>query len=214
MAIILFSRPDHDQIITYLYMYSRKLVEYAKQKSHNVLNEEKINANKNRITGVIKKKKPDLIMFNGHGDEKTICGHNNQPLIELGKNHYLLKSAIVYCLSCKSALELGKKSVEDGTTTFIGYEDDFALGRDTRYDSTPSKDKIGNLFLGPSNLLMESLIKGNVTGEAVEKCKNRMKEDISRLRTSSEQNEQDALPYLYSNYACLAIHGDNSASIR
>jgi len=196
MAIILFSRPDHDQIITYLYMHSRELVEYAKQKSHNVLNEERTNANKGRIEGVIKKKRPDLIMFNGHGDERTICGHNNQPLIELDKNHRLLRSTIVYCLSCKSALELGKKSVEDDTTTFIGYEDDFALGRDTRYDSTPSKDKLGNLFLKPSNLLMKSLIKGNTTGDAVEKCKSKMREDISKLRTSSEQNEQDALPYL------------------
>lgn len=195
-------------------MHSRKLVEYAKQKSHNVLNEEKTNANKSRIEGVINKKKPDLIMFNGHGDKKTICGHNDRPLIELDKNHHLLKSTIVYCLSCKSALELGKKSVDDGTTTFIGYEDDFALGRDTRYDSTPSKDKLGNLFLELSNLLMKSLIKGNMTGEAVEKCKNKMKEDISRLRTSFEQNEQDALPYLFNNYTCLVLHGDKLASIK
>ena len=154
-----------------------------------------------------------MLIFHGHGNSKTICGHNNEQLIKSYYNHKLLKSKIVYCLACSCAKHLGLLSVKEGTTAFIGYEDDFALGRDRRHDANPPKDKLGMTFLLPSKILVECLLKGNTVEKSVEKCKARMLMDISEFETSDEPEHQDAVPFLIHNMVGLTFHGDRFAFI-
>lgn len=210
---VLFTRPAHDDVTYYLYLYSKELVKFAKSKGFKSLNEEKKNANKIRITSLIQKEKPRFIMFNGHGGPKCICGHRDEILIEQGINHYLLKSKTVYSLSCSSALELGKKSVDDGTIAFIGYSNDFALGMDTNCQSSPYRDKRARLFLDPSNILVKSLLKGNTIEESVIRSKEQIKKNISLLRTDSSPDAITYAPYLYHNYISLTAHGNTSESL-
>lgn len=213
MKTILFSRPSHDDITAYLHLFSKHLVKLAFDKGYRVSDQEKEKANKLAILSVINKMKPNFIMFNGHGNSKEICGHNDETVIKAGKNHKLLSSSIVYSLSCSSAQELGPVSVEDGAVAFIGYDDDFALGTDTRYETTPSRDKVAKLFLDPSNLLVETLLKGNSIKVAMERCKTKMEENISQLRTSTEPEAADYLPWLFYNCMSLVAHGNKDATI-
>ena len=187
-----------------LFFYSKELVDESNKKGFQTINKEKDLANKATVVNIIQTKSPNFIMFNGHGNPNLICGHNNEKLIELGKNHDLLKNRIIYSLSCSSAAQLGK-AVADENTVFVGYTGEFALGMDKRYQSSIHRDEGAKLFLEPSNILVKSILKGNKVKEAVTKAKELMKKNISLLRTNPPSIEaQDYLPYLFNNCICLA----------
>lgn len=151
-------------------------------------------------------------MFNGHGNPSVICGHDNEVVINKDTNYELLKGKVAYALSCSSAAELGKK-VADKDSTFIGYSDEFALGMDGNSQTAIHRDKRAKLFLEPSNLLVESLLKGNSAKEAVEKAKKQMKENISKLKTDPFPDAKDYIPYLFNNYLILEVLGNENATI-
>lgn len=113
------------------------------------------------------------MLFNGHGDKKTICGHHDEPLIKLGENENLLKSKIVYALSCDSAKELGRRCIDTGTTTYIGYDDKFVMARDASKTCIPPRDPIAKSFSESSNQIPISLIKGKATKEAYERSQSK-----------------------------------------
>ena len=212
---VLFVRPCHDDVISYLYHYSDELVKLSSSKGFKTLNKKKEQANKKVVSSVISVNKPKFIMFNGHGNERCICGHNDEVLIEAGRNYdlSLLKNKITYSLSCSSASELGKE-VGDDKTAFIGYTDDFALGMDVNCQASIRRDEIAKFFLEPSNLLVKSLLKGNSVEEAVNKAKELMKSNISRLRTTTSfLNATDYIPYLFNNYIVLKAHGNVNARL-
>lgn len=161
-----------------------------------------------------KKKKPNLIMFNGHGSEKVICGHKNEVLVSSEENPEVLKDSITYALSCSSASKLGPKSVKEGAPCFIGYEFDFALGKDPDSEATPRKDKIAKLFLEPSNILFSSLLEGSTANTAIEKAKKKMNDNVWYLNTTDSFPEaSDYAPFLFGNYFGLTCKGDEEASI-
>lgn len=212
MGCTLFSRPSHDNTVIYLNHYSKELVDLSKKNHHKTLNRENEKANKGEIINLIKKQKPNFIMFNGHGDSNTICGHNNEPLVICNKNHKILSDSIVYSLSCSSCLNLGKKAAEEGSC-FIGYEIDFVLGKDPDSQASPLKDKIAKLFLEPSNVLVKSLLKGSSVGYSVEKSKKKMMENIGYLNTTKDFPEAIYYaPYLLNNYIGLSVQGDKEKS--
>ena len=212
MEKILFVRPAHDDVTSYLFYYSKQLLKEAELKGFKVLNKEKEKANFKVITEIIETINPRFIMFNGHGNSRTICGHKDEALIVLDKNHRLLEKKMIYSLSCSSAAELGK-GVANEETTFIGYVDEFALGMDGQSQTTIQRDERAKLFLEPSNSLVQSLLKGNSAHEAVKKAKELMKQNISKLRTDPFPDAKDYLPYLFNNYAVLEVLGNKEAKI-
>ena len=214
MACVLFSRPCDDVTLNYLHYYSKELVLECDKIGHKTINKEKEEANKAIIISIINKQKPELIMFNGHGSPEEICGHKQEVIISAKENPETLKNTIVYSLSCSSALILGPKSVENGAISFIGYEFDFALGKDTESEASPKYDKIAKLFLEPSNILFSSLLNKKNVKTSVEKAKKKMKENIDYLHaTSSFPEAIYYAPFLFGNYLGLIAHGDNEAFI-
>lgn len=215
MNRVLFSRPAHDVQVNYLHHYSKELVKIAESKGWDVLNKEKENANSKIILSLIEKKKPHFIMFNGHGSAKEIFGHKDELIISSDKNPQVLKEAVVYALACSCAIELGVKSCEVGTKSFIGYLCDFALGKDPNSEAAPGRDRIAKLFLEPSNLLVNSILNGKSIEVAVIKAKDKMFENIWHLNTTTEFPEAPFYaPYLYANYASLIAYGDTSISFQ
>lgn len=213
MVCVLFSRPDHDIILSYLYIYSKELVNSSISLGHKTINKEKHHATRKNIVGIIQKQKPELIMFNGHGNEKIICGHDDEIIIQSDINGQVLCNTITYSLACSSSAELGPSVVINGGC-FIGYEFDFALGRDPDSEASPHRDKIAKLFLEPSNILFSSLLKGNEAKEAVEKAKKKMKENVWYLNTTNDFPEASYYaPFLFGNYLSLVVHGNKNASI-
>ncbi len=212
MSRTLFVRPSYDDVTSYLFFYSKELLRDSELRGFITINKEKKDANTKTVTEVIEKNNPGFIMFNGHGSSTVIYGHNDEVLVKWGKNDALLKNKITYSLSCCSAAELGKKT-GDTTTTFIGYVDDFALGMDFYCQASIQKDQRAKLFLEPSNLLVKSLLKGNVVKEAVQKAKELMKKNISFLRTDPFPDAKDYVPYLFNNYLALEALGNETAKL-
>lgn len=212
MKPVLFVRPSYDDVTAYLFFYSKELVKMAMNKGFLTLNREKTNASKEVVIGIIQKKDPDFIMFNGHGNPDSICGHNDEIIINRGDNHSLLKNRMVYSLSCSSAAGIGME-VADGQTTFIGYLEDFGVGMDTRCQASIGQDDRARMFLEPSNLLVQSILKGNSAWQAAEKSKELMKKNLSLLRTDPAPDAKDYIPYLFNNYIALTVLGNTQASL-
>ncbi len=214
MTCVLFSRPMHDNTLNYLHYYSKELVELSDSLGYDTVNKEHKEANKEVIVNLIKKKKPCLIMFNGHGSPEVICGHDDEIIVSSELNPDLLKNTITYAFSCSSASILGPKTIEKGALCFIGYELDFALGKNPDSQSAPRKDKIAKLFLEHSNILFSSLLKRNSVKQAIEKAKKKMNENIWFLNTTDKFPEASHYaPFLFGNYMSLVAHGNNDISI-
>ena len=213
MGCVLFSRPDHDVNLGYLFYYSKELVKLAEDLNHDSIDKQRKNASKKIILSVIEKKKPSLIIFNGHGSPSSICGHRNEEIISVEENPEDLKGSIVYSLSCSSALLLGPIAVDEGALSFIGYRFDFALGKDPNSEAAPRKDKIAKLFLEPSNILVKFLLNGNTVYKSVETARKKMKENVDYLSVTNDFPEASHYaPFLYGNYLGLIAHGDKETS--
>ena len=213
MKCVLFSRPKHDDTMEYLYFYSKELLSLSESLGLKTINKEKEDANKKVVSDIIISQKPNLIMFNGHGSENTICGHKNEIIVS-SENVGLLAGSITYALACSSGLELGKEAKDKGAIVFIGYKYDFSIGRDPNSEASPRMDKIAKHFLEPSNLLVSCLLKGKIVKEAITKAKEKMKDSIGYFSTTKDFPEAPHYaPYLYGNYTGLIAHGDEEVCI-
>lgn len=186
----LITRPEHDDTTHYLSNWSKQILRLADNKGIKFFDLHKIRANLKEVQGIISKKNPELIIFNGHGNTNLITGHNSEILIKLGKNENLLNSRIIYAISCKSAKELGPKCK---AKAFIGYDDDFVFVYEPNNITHPLEDKTAGLFLKPSNELMSSLIKGNSAGEAYMRSQKLLRENFNKLLTSEASAESAGL---------------------
>lgn len=213
MKTTFFVRSAHDAVTSYLFFYSKELVEESNLRGFRTINKKKQDANKLAVTTIIKKENPAFIMFNGHGNSPIICGHDDEILIQQDVNDFLLRNKITYSFTCKSADGIGR-NVADSTTTFIGYVEDFALGMDVNSQASVMRDKRAKLFLEPSNLLVKSILKGNAISEAVSKAKKLMKKNISILRTDPFPDSKDYIPYLFHNYLSLEAFGNKEAMLK
>ena len=102
------TRPEHDDTTFYLSKWSEELITQAVEKGIDVIDCHRQKATASKVQSIIKNKKPNLIMFNGHGDSGKICGHKNEPLIEKEKNEEALSGAIVYARACSTLSDLVK----------------------------------------------------------------------------------------------------------
>ncbi len=193
--ILLITRPKHDPIVRYLFHWSKKIIELAREKSVAVLNLEGERANYKEVESMLQKKEPSLVFFNGHGGDDCIKGHNDEVLLGVGKNEELLVSKIVYALSCRSGKQLGHESIKKGALGYIGYDDDFVFVVDPDKISEPLRDETAELFLEPSNQIMVSLIKGHSIEDSHQRSKKAFRESAIKV-ASSESHNNYLIPYL------------------
>lgn len=211
---ILITRPDHDLITTYLFHWSTFVIEEASKKDIKVLDLRGRKANRKTFISYIKEHEPILVFFNGHGNEDTITGYDNEVLVEANKNEELLVEKIVYARSCDAAKNLGRLCIDNGTIAFIGYEKKYALAYTLSKVSTPLKDKVARLFVEPSNLVPISLLKGNTTKDAYRKSQDFMWRNFGfMLSTRATQSQKDAAPYLWFNRKHQVVLGDQDAQM-
>lgn len=209
---ILITRPEHDDTTHFLSKWSFKAVEKALEKGIPVLDLTREKASLSNVESMLSKQKPKLVLLNGHGSEDSVTGHGDKLIITL-KNASLLKEKIVYALSCSSAKELGKKSVEEGAEAYIGYDDDFVFVYAPNNLSRPLSDETAKLFFEPSNELIVSLIKGNLVETSCKRSKDFFSNNIQKL-LSSETSPEDAgiARYLWWDMHHQVCRGNEKAS--
>jgi len=210
----LLTRPRHDETTNYLYYWAELVVKEAKKRNFKIIDLTGKRANSDDFSGRVKKVNPSIIFFNGHGNPNVITGHNNEILIEVNKNDILLKDKIVYAISCSSAKNLGRSSIEKGTKSFIGYNEDFVFMHEKDKITKPAKDNTAKLFLEPSNLVMMALLKGNCAGDSSKRSKNEFKRNIRKLLASdSPQEDKSPIQWLYWDMLSQVCLGDGEAKL-
>lgn len=212
---ILVTRPESDTAVFYLSKWCEKVIIESKNKGCEVIDLNKANASKAKLESVIYKKKPNLIILNGHGGENLVSGHNNEILVMADDNESLLKSTITYAISCKSAKKLGPKAVEKGALSYLGYVDDFIFVYNKNRTATPLKDDLAGQFIEPSNELIRALIKGNTSLEAYNRSQDNFKKNIHKMLTSeSLPGSENHVRFLFWNMKNQAVLGDKESSIK
>jgi len=210
---IIVTRPQHDVTTKYLSVWAGEVINFAKEKRIEVFDLFKNKANKKDFVGRVKKLQPDVIFLNGHGDDSSVAGYDNEKLVEVGDNHDILHGAITYALSCNSGRILGPKVVENNKAAYIGYKDEFIFVGDRNYESRPQDDPMAKPFMEASNQVVVSLLKGNCATEASEKSKNKFQEYSIKLSSSNaDQNSLQAAQFLWwnmRNQVCLGDSGHN-----
>ncbi len=207
--ILLITRPKYDDTTHYLFHWAKKIIDLANKKGIQVLDLKEERANKKEFESILSKKQPLLIFLNGHGNMDRIAGQNGNVLIKVGDNEIILKSKIVYALSCKSGKVLGPASVNKGAVSYIGYNDDFIFCFEEGKFARPLDDETAKLFLEPSNYIVESLLKGHSVESAHNRSQQLYKKNIQKLLVSNASSE--SIPYLFwdmNHQVCLGSGRD------
>lgn len=211
MATYLVTRPEHDDTTYYLSKWSEGTLKITKSRRIRVIDLPRERATREELEGMIKEFSPNLIVLNGHGDSRTVRGHNDKPLITAGKNEKILHSKIVYAISCKSAKELGPNAVKNGALSFTGYSEDFVFVFDPSRLTRPLSDATAELFLGPSIRFVESLIKGNNVENAHEKTVGQFRKNL--IKALGNEEHAPFARYIWWDMNCFVSHGDKKARI-
>ena len=204
---LILTRPQHDITTRYLFYWAEAIVGLAKTKGIEVFDLAKHKANRVELEGRVKKLQPELVFLNGHGGDDCVCGHNNEVLIAVGKNHTILGGKITYALSCDSGKKLGPAVVKEPKTAYIGYADEFVFVGDSNYTSKLLQDPKARPFMESSNQVMLSLLKGNSPAEACQRSKNKFREHYLKcLSSTADADSLQIAQFLWwdrQNQVCL-----------
>ena len=208
----LITRPEHDDTTFYLSNWCKDTIKLAEEKGTKVNDLHREKANKSEFEGRIFKSCPEFIVLNGHGNENSVTGHKNQELISVESDEKILKLNIIYAISCRSAKNLGKKCIEKGTKCYVGYTDDFIFVYEKEKISRPLTDETAKLFLEPSKLFIETIIKNNSVKDSLERSKKKIQENFIKTLSGNEQ-ETALARYLWWNLRNFTFHGNQEVKI-
>jgi hypothetical protein len=209
---VLITRPNYDLATSYLYAWSSKIFTEAETHGFEVLKLEREEVTSSKFQGIISKKNPNLVFLNGHGDEKTVFGQDGVKLLTAGVNEKLLAEKITYAVSCSSAKVLGPNSTGAGALGYIGYDAEFSFLIDTNYTSRPLQDKLAQVFLGHSTILLYQLLKGNTIEVAYKKAKAELKSKLIEF-ASTENSDPQIVQKLWWDMEHFVYHGNGRAHL-
>ena len=187
----LITRPNHDKETSYIYSFSKGIVFLAREDTSIHMTElEGAKATRKNFEEFVEKTDPGLVFLNGHGDEKSVCGHKDEPLLD-SANTGLTDGKIIYALACESLVKLGPMTVKKGAKAYVGYKEEFRWVGDPSRTSSPDKDKNAAPFRKICFVLGKNLLSGMPVGKSVEKTQDEYKKLI-RAYGTSEDNYGDA----------------------
>jgi hypothetical protein len=212
MNEMLITRPEHDDATTYLSEWSKEIVfKVATRASVSILDLNNGRATYKQFHSFIKTHSPRFVMFNGHGNEETIMGHNNEILVD-ENNVSDLKDKIVYSISCRSASRLGHICVAHGSPAFIGYKKDFILFVDNNSSARPLTDTLARPCMDAAMQVPVSIIKGNKTKEAYQRSQETFKKYILSFLGSRELEAPYILQSLIENMTNQVLIGNEDVT--
>lgn len=210
----LITRPYHDKETSYLYSFSKAIVAIVRDdKNIRLTALEGSDAVRINLEKILKTKDWTLVFLNGHGDENTVFGHDDEPILDKD-NVSLTQNQIVYALACNSLERLGKLAITKGTKAYIGYRDKFMFVGDPTTSAVPDKDKNAAPFRQVCHFLIKALVEGESVGDAIDKTKS-VYERLIRTYGTSEDSYGDAPAIglaLSWDMCSLDCEGDTSAA--
>lgn len=211
---VVVTRPGHDLTMRYLSHWAQVVMREAQRRMHTVIDLQGERANQREFTSVVRKKRPNMIFLNGHGAPDRVAGQDDEILVEAGKSAEVLRGAVTYAVSCRSAAKLGPASIAAGARAYVGYADDFIFVTDVQKHTRPQLDRTAAMFLEPSNLVSRSLLKGNTVAEARERGRSAFGRNIRKLLTSeAETKDSSMIRFLFWDMQHLVAHGDQAARL-
>lgn len=210
---IIITLPRYDDITEYLSQFSRQIGKAANDKGIDLKKLRDKEATQKEFDKIIKKLDYKMVVFNGHGSSKTIKGYKGI-IVGLGINDNLLRERIVYARSCHAAAALGRectKNTKEGC--FIGYDRPFQFYVNIQCVSNPLKDNTARLFLGPSNLVPISIIKGNSTSDANGNSKRYILKNINKILRNPNAESFKIAEALWNNYEGQVLHGNPNTKL-
>ena len=211
---LIVTRPYYDDATKYISSWAEDVILFARTKRVDVVDLEKGKANRKDFESRVKKLQPRLIFLNGHGTDDCVCGQDEEVLVKAGENHDILQGKITYAVSCSSGKKLGPEVAKDSNSTFIGYEKEFILIGNVKYKGKLNDDPIAKPFMESSNLVMFSLLKGNVAKESSDRSKAKFEEHVLKLSSSEADFDtlraMQALRWNARHQVCL---GNQNASL-
>ncbi|KKP92602.1 MAG: hypothetical protein UR98_C0022G0010 [Parcubacteria group bacterium GW2011_GWA1_36_12] len=211
---ILVTRPKDDLTTNYLFSWASLVIKEVIKKGGQVFDLREKRANRKEFCSVIKKTNPKLIFLNGHGNKNAITGQGQEILIQSNDNEDITKDSVVYALSCSAASVLGSRCIQKGTKSFIGYKNDFIFLTEQSFITRPLDDQTAALFFEPSNLVINSLIKGRTVFESYNRSQKEFKRNIKKLLTSeSLQKDQSSVRFLLWDMEHQVCLGDTATRV-
>ena len=210
----LVTSPSSDGTTRYISAWAERTVDELKSKGLKFIVLLKDRATASVFDSMIKKHSPSLLFLNGHGGPDLVCGHNEEILLQAGKNEIALKGTVTYALSCSSAKVLGPAAVQAGANAYIGYNEDFVFFRSPEKVNRPIEDKTAEMFLTPANHIVVSLAKGHTAGEATTAAKGYFFRGIQKLISSeSTKDDREYLRFMIWDMRSLVCQGDQNAVV-
>lgn len=211
---LLITRPEYDYTTRYISAWAEKCFDIAKQKGYSIIDLRKWRANRKEFESVIKKRTPQFVVLNGHGNDSQVVGHGNEVLIDYSTNSVLLNGKVTYAVSCKSAKKLGAEIGKNLDTAYIGYREDFAFLYLGKFRTRPTEDILAGFFLRPSNTIIGALLKGHSAGNSFLRGKQEFLRNIQKLLTSkTSSDDYSALRYLVWDMKYLTLCGDKNKKL-
>ena len=200
MNRLLITRSRHDPTTNYLYEYCEEVISQAQNKGWKV---EEANTGV-AVQSRLAKNNPDLVLFNGHGNEDCILGNNNDVLVNT-ENAELLAGKTVFARACSSLRKLGKQAVSKGCNAYVGYADNFVFFTINEMEATPLKDPAAKPALEVSNTVALKLVEGNSVVSAVAAARKKSVEWMTKMLASKEPYARQTFDSLLLNHLRLGI---------
>ena len=171
----------------YLFYWAGLLIDEAKKKGVKVIDLDKDNAKQKKLHSYLAKQPIDVVILNGHGNQKAVAGQD-EIILSVGNGTNLLKGKTIFVRACDAGVMLGKEIMTMGATGFIGYIQPFMFPIDKNYVSKPLEDELARPALECSNQVGLSLIKGRTATEAQKDSLNKYTEMIDKYSSSATTN--------------------------
>ncbi len=205
---VLVTRPKHDMANHYLYFWTGKVLDWAKNKTIEVIDLKQEKSNKKNVCGYLKRDRADTALLNGHGDEQAIFGHGNEELFSVKDDLSFLKGKTIFMRACRAGKILGAQAVKSGAKAVIGYDEDFQFWHLQDYLHKPLDDPFARPYMEASNQVSISLLKGHTASTAQKNSMKRYKKEIVKMLNSDSNSS--LLPSLLHNMmhqVCIENNG-------
>lgn len=187
--ILLITNPNQeaDPATQYFYAWSKGIIDRIRERGNVVVYElEGSSVNHKKFSEIVKKERPNFIILNGHGSERTITGFDSDILIRYQDNEYLLKDAIVHTLACESGKLIGPECIRVGTVAYIGYKEKFRGAYDPRAATVEARqlDPYAELIMDPAFEVITAIAKGDSVNTAYQRSRHKYAENLASLLTT------------------------------